>query len=601
MRKVFFILLGCPLLVKAQPNLSGTWRLKESKTLKGESFINAVPILMTINQEPHVINIDNTTNLGDKDTLISENINYGEKVLNRSILPQSGRKKQITFEYTGNAWIRKSEIFTREDSTKVQISDKQMFHLSTDGLVLYFDRDFDGHDDFFVSAEYEKLTPEQIAKETAACRGLDFVKGLTWEQVKAKAKKENKYIFVDCYATWCGPCKVMDRFVYPLNIVGDAMNGQFIAVKLQMDSTKNDPSHIKQLYPVARKFENEYNINALPAYLIFSPHGQAVHKFVGKHDAQQFIKLIAEAKIPGKQLYTLFNMAKSGKIAESEYFPIAKKLKEEFGENELAMEVARLYIDRYLNKQDEKELLRKEQLDFGVRHLKAITPKDKLFKVIYANERLVDSLFERKPVKEWKNSLGYSFVNIVLNNSVVQPMLATAQRNNKTPDWNVMDAELARFVDKERAKSVRMDAQLSWLGIFGQQRDDAEYIKVARQRVAQKDSLYIYPNDLDSYSRAVFTYSNDTTLLYQALQWSNRATEFGKNHMDTWGADGWAAIWKEGKAMVLYRLGKKEEAIGLYKECIANMENESFLLRMTQALTSIIKNEPLWENYGKTF
>jgi thiol:disulfide interchange protein len=44
-------------------------------------------------------------------------------------------------------------------------------------------------------------------------KGINFENNLSWEQVKEKAKAENKYIFVDCYATWCGPCKAMDKEV----------------------------------------------------------------------------------------------------------------------------------------------------------------------------------------------------------------------------------------------------------------------------------------------------------------------------------------------------------------------------------------------------
>ena len=44
-------------------------------------------------------------------------------------------------------------------------------------------------------------------------KGIHFVNGLSWQEVLQKAKAENKYIFVDCYATWCGPCKAMDKEV----------------------------------------------------------------------------------------------------------------------------------------------------------------------------------------------------------------------------------------------------------------------------------------------------------------------------------------------------------------------------------------------------
>ena len=32
---------------------------------------------------------------------------------------------------------------------------------------------------------------------------------LTLAKALEKAKIENKYVFVDCYTSWCGPCKMM--------------------------------------------------------------------------------------------------------------------------------------------------------------------------------------------------------------------------------------------------------------------------------------------------------------------------------------------------------------------------------------------------------
>ncbi|MDQ2721558.1 MAG: thioredoxin domain-containing protein [Bacteroidota bacterium] len=55
-------------------------------------------------------------------------------------------------------------------------------------------------------------------------KGIKFEHGITWSQVLAKAKTENKYIFVDCYTTWCGPCKQMDATVFPVEDVGNFFN-----------------------------------------------------------------------------------------------------------------------------------------------------------------------------------------------------------------------------------------------------------------------------------------------------------------------------------------------------------------------------------------
>ncbi|ULT27695.1 thioredoxin domain-containing protein [Sphingobacterium sp. E70] len=46
---------------------------------------------------------------------------------------------------------------------------------------------------------------------------MKFVEGLSWKQVKERAKAENKFIFVELFATWCGPCQYMSNEVFPWN------------------------------------------------------------------------------------------------------------------------------------------------------------------------------------------------------------------------------------------------------------------------------------------------------------------------------------------------------------------------------------------------
>ena len=57
--------------------------------------------------------------------------------------------------------------------------------------------------------------------------GIKFEKD-NWENTLAKAKAENKIVFVDAYTTWCGPCKKMDANTFPDKKVGDFYNKNFI-------------------------------------------------------------------------------------------------------------------------------------------------------------------------------------------------------------------------------------------------------------------------------------------------------------------------------------------------------------------------------------
>ena len=38
-------------------------------------------------------------------------------------------------------------------------------------------------------------------------QGIRFDKSMSWREVVEKATRENKYIYVDVMATWCGPCR----------------------------------------------------------------------------------------------------------------------------------------------------------------------------------------------------------------------------------------------------------------------------------------------------------------------------------------------------------------------------------------------------------
>ena len=49
-----------------------------------------------------------------------------------------------------------------------------------------------------------------------------------WADLQKKAKDENKIIFVDIYATWCGPCKLLKRTTFTDKEVGDFFNANFI-------------------------------------------------------------------------------------------------------------------------------------------------------------------------------------------------------------------------------------------------------------------------------------------------------------------------------------------------------------------------------------
>mgnify|MGYP000016755338 FL=1 len=52
-------------------------------------------------------------------------------------------------------------------------------------------------------------------------QGIKFIEGEKWDNVLRMAQEQNKYIFMDCYTSWCGPCKALAKDVFTKNEVGN--------------------------------------------------------------------------------------------------------------------------------------------------------------------------------------------------------------------------------------------------------------------------------------------------------------------------------------------------------------------------------------------
>jgi len=77
----------------------------------------------------------------------------------------------------------------------------------------------------------------QAEKSTDAHHGP--VKWLSFEQAVELSKKEKKYLFVDVYATWCGPCKMMDKYTFADSAVAQILNNNFYPVKLNAEQRED--------------------------------------------------------------------------------------------------------------------------------------------------------------------------------------------------------------------------------------------------------------------------------------------------------------------------------------------------------------------------
>lgn len=126
-------------------------------------------------------------------------------------------------------------------------------------------------------ASQNQPTSENASKNPKGKSGVQFFDG-SWEEAKEKAKDEGMPIFVDAYTTWCGPCKMMNRRVFPRKQVGKFYNENFINFKFDMES-KN-----------GKKFRRKYRVKGYPSFYYFDQEGDNVHSKMGYLQPKQLVK-----------------------------------------------------------------------------------------------------------------------------------------------------------------------------------------------------------------------------------------------------------------------------------------------------------------------
>jgi thiol-disulfide isomerase/thioredoxin len=115
-----------------------------------------------------------------------------------------------------------------------------------------------------------------------------------------RSGKEHKLVFVDCYTTWCGPCKEMAANVFTLDTVADFFNSRLISLKLDMEKGEGPAVGAK------------YRVAAYPSYLLLNEKGELVYKFIGGMPAAEFLKKVSEGMDPENRVAQIFRKYEAG-------------------------------------------------------------------------------------------------------------------------------------------------------------------------------------------------------------------------------------------------------------------------------------------------
>ena len=358
--------------------------------------------------------------------------------------------------------------------------------------------------------------------------GIIFEKNIHWLDIVAKAKANNKYIFVDCFTTWCGPCKYMSKEIFTKKEVGQFYNKNYINVSYQFDATINDDSLIKFEYSDVQFIKKTYNISSYPTYLYFNPFGELVHRDGGSCDETVFITKGNNALNPLNQYYTqlkIYDEKKSDAIYLRNLTMLALK-------SQNAVATAK-YAKEYINL--EPNILEdKENLIFI--YETARTTKDTSFNLIMKNLKNFQTVIDSQ-------KLVNTLKTIIFESELAANYLYWVKWDKVK--WNNYSKSILQKyqpVGEEALFEIK-------LNVFQSKKFWREYVYTIENYLTRHT---INSELLNEYAWTLFKHCNDSKILNVALKWSRNTfvnqTIVEPNYLDTY-------------ANLLHKLGKTKDAL----------------------------------------
>ena len=423
---------------------------------------------------------------------------------------------------------------------------------------------------------FKKITYVLIAiflsYQSIAMGGVNFEKNLNWLQIQAKARAERKYIFVDCFATWCAPCKSMDKNIFSIEKVGSYMDEHFISIKVQMDTSTADNDEIKKWYADAHRIMMDYNVKSYPSYLFFTPEGKIVHRDLGYRNEEKFMQLMKDVFDTSKQYYTLLENYQQGKKNFNSMLYLAQMTRA-LGQSENANKIKQEYLHDYIYQLDDEELYTQEKLRFI-----AATDQetnDKGFRIFYNESGRVDSIMGR---------IGYArqVVESIIYSSEVYPTLIKCKTVYlKEPGWDELMLKITSKYDSSYAENVLLRARLNWYGSQKDWTNLAKYMTIHEQRFGidtTRSGLIQLNNNI---YLVLFEHVNDIKVLKTAIEWQAeivRRCPSEAQFLDTY-------------ANLLYKTGQVQEAVDWEGKALSLSPKDNGI---QAAYEKMKRGEPTW-------
>ncbi|KMQ64363.1 thiol:disulfide interchange protein [Chryseobacterium angstadtii] len=327
----------------------------------------------------------------------------------------------------------------------------------------------------------------------AFAQGIKFEEG-NFSAVLAKAKKEKKLVFIDAYASWCGPCKLMVKNIFPLQSVGDMYNSHFVNAKIDMEKGEG--------IGLAKK----YNVKVFPTYLFINGDGEEVHRTIGYVEEKDFLQFAKDAEDPNKRLASLKQKFEKGE-KDPEFLKNLAGLVL-YNDSELAGRV----LDRYFQ---QKTTIDQEDLQILLAGTQST--ESPLYKIFISKKADIIKLLPEEKYAKIDKSIK---LNTILKKSY----------NADTKSWNdsYFMTESQKFLTKEEAEKSLKKAKASRAL---KDKDIPTYEKLVLE--LYKDYSATGSDELNSIAWNFFENVNDKSSLEKALAWAQESVKKNENYGNT--------------------------------------------------------------------
>lgn len=314
------------------------------------------------------------------------------------------------------------------------------------------------------------------------------------DQVWEDASRENKPVFVDIYATWCGPCKWMDANVFATEQAGNYMNSEFINVKMDGESD------------FGRVFALQSGLSAYPSFFLFNAGQDLMNTMVGAKPWEELKPQLVSTLEYYPVLEVLQSKFESGMLDREEYPRFVRALramgKEKYGEA-----VAGTYQEKFIEGDD-------------------WSPMDLEVMAFYTPQQTDRWEHLVKDIPELKTALGDD-LEVFIDHALTAAIELGMEMNDITPvkEFNAILPELAEGTSQDPVE-MKARSNVYFYHYTGQFDEMIDYIDREYEANHKGDHEWLF----NAAANAVFLDPQNEPVAEKGVEWFSTCLEQHKSH-----------------------------------------------------------------------